>query len=132
LLPFGQQPNGRTYLAFKFHRKTTRTREAEKYGHGVRQRPKPITLPELEFSTRLIKLVVSFLTNKEVLVEGELSTPRGKATGVPQLFLYLYISDYTVTLRIRLAFFADDTYLHETEKYKHRVLSKLQSCAIVV
>jgi hypothetical protein len=25
LLPFGQQPNGRTYLAFKFHKNTTWT-----------------------------------------------------------------------------------------------------------
>jgi hypothetical protein len=42
-------------------------------------------LPELEFSTSLIKLIASFLTNRKfkVLVEGEFSTARELAAGVP-------------------------------------------------
>jgi hypothetical protein len=43
-------------------------------------------LSELAFSTRLIKLVASFLTNRkmEALVEGEFSTPRNIAARRPQ------------------------------------------------
>jgi hypothetical protein len=43
-------------------------------------------LSELKFSTSLIKLIASFLSNKKfkVSVEGELSSPRKIAAGVPQ------------------------------------------------
>jgi hypothetical protein len=43
-------------------------------------------LPELEFSTSLIKLISSFLIDRkfEVLVEGEFSTPRKIAARVPR------------------------------------------------
>jgi hypothetical protein len=45
-----------------------------------------IKWPELQFSARLIKLIASFLTTRKfkVLVEGEFSTPREVAGGVPQ------------------------------------------------
>jgi hypothetical protein len=40
----------------------------------------------LEFSTNLIKLIGTFLTNRKfsVSVEGEMSTPREMQAGVPQ------------------------------------------------
>jgi retron-type reverse transcriptase len=43
-------------------------------------------LRELEFSTRLIKLIAPFLTNRQfkVLVEGEFYTPKEIPAGVPQ------------------------------------------------
>jgi hypothetical protein len=43
-------------------------------------------LSELEFSTSLITLIASFLTNRKfkVLVEGEFSTSREIAAGLPQ------------------------------------------------
>jgi hypothetical protein len=43
-------------------------------------------LSELEFSTSLIKLIASFLTDRKfkVLVENEFSTPKEMAAGVPQ------------------------------------------------
>jgi hypothetical protein len=43
-------------------------------------------LSELKFSTSLIKLIASFLSDKklEVLVEGEFSTPRKIMAGVTQ------------------------------------------------
>jgi hypothetical protein len=43
-------------------------------------------LLELAFSTSLIELITSFLTNRKFkfFVEGEFSTPRNIAAGVPQ------------------------------------------------
>jgi hypothetical protein len=56
---------------------------------------------ELEYSTSFIKVIASFLTEREfeVLVEGEFSTPRKTAAGVPQgsvlalIFYRLYMND---------------------------------------
>jgi hypothetical protein len=72
---------------------------------------------ELEFSTSLIKLIASFLTDRKfkVFIEGEFSTPRKIAAGVPQgsvltVILYrLYINDALAAPGTYLALFADDT-----------------------
>jgi retron-type reverse transcriptase len=58
-------------------------------------------LPKLEFSTSLIKLIGSFLSQRKfrVSVEGEMSTPRVMQAGVPQgsvlspTLFNLYIND---------------------------------------
>jgi hypothetical protein len=91
-------------------------------------------LSELQFSTSLIKLIASFLTNREykVSVEGELSSPRKVAAGLPQGFvlapvLYsLYINDAPAAPGIHLALFEDDTCVYATEKHERRLLNKLQ------
>jgi hypothetical protein len=58
-------------------------------------------LSELKFSASLIKLIASFLSNRKfkVSVEGELSSPRKIAAGVPQgsvLAPVLYINIYNM------------------------------------
>jgi hypothetical protein len=65
-------------------------------------------LSELQFSTSLIELSASFLTDEkfEVLVEGEFSTPRQIAAGVPQgsilapILCSLYINDNPAVGRV--------------------------------
>jgi hypothetical protein len=91
-------------------------------------------LSESAFSTSLIKLVASFLHNRtfKVLVEGEFSTPRNIAAGVPQgsvlasILYSLFINDAPAAPGTHLALFADDTCIYATEKHERRVLSKLQ------
>jgi hypothetical protein len=91
-------------------------------------------LSELQFSISLIKPIASFLTNRKfkVSVEGELSSPRKVAAGVPQSsvlapVLYgLYINDAPAAPGIHLALFADNTGIYATEKHARRVLTKLQ------
>jgi hypothetical protein len=91
-------------------------------------------LSELQFSTSLVKLIASFLTNRrfKVSVEGELSSTRNVAAEVPQgsvlaTILYsLYINDATVAPGTHLALFADDTCIYATEKHDRRVFNKLQ------
>jgi hypothetical protein len=88
----------------------------------------------LQFTISLIKLIASFLTNRKfkVSVEGELSSPRKVAAGVPQCsvlapILYsLYINDAPAAPGIHLALFSDDTCVYATGKHERRVLSKLQ------
>jgi hypothetical protein len=68
-------------------------------------------LSKLQFSINLIKLISSFLSqrNFKVSVEGEMSTPKCMQTGVPQnsilsLTLYnLYINDTTPNLLCKLS-----------------------------
>jgi hypothetical protein len=70
-------------------------------------------LSELKFSLSLIKLISSFLSQRQVIVsaEGEMSTPRDIQAGVPQgsvLFhtLYnLYINDTPQTPGVHLGLF---------------------------
>jgi hypothetical protein len=58
-------------------------------------------LSKLQFSTSIVKMIVSFLTNRKLRVstEGELSSPRKIAAGVPQgsvlapVLYSLYIND---------------------------------------
>jgi hypothetical protein len=74
-------------------------------------------LSELEFSTSLIKLIVSLLTNRKFkfLVEGEFSTPRETEVRVPQgsvlapVLYSLYINDAPAAPGTQLALFAHDT-----------------------
>jgi hypothetical protein len=91
-------------------------------------------LSELDFSTSLIKLIASFLTDRnfKVFVEGEFSTPREIATGVPQgsvlvpVLYSLYINDASAAPVTHLALFADDTCTYAPEKHERHVLYKLQ------
>jgi hypothetical protein len=88
-------------------------------------------LSEFEFSTSLIKLIASFLTDRkfEVLVEGEFSTPRKITSGVRQgsvlasVLYSLCINDAPVAPGTHLVLFADNTFICATEKH---VLCKLQ------
>jgi hypothetical protein len=91
-------------------------------------------LSELEFSTSLIKLISSFLSQRKssVSLEGEMSTPREIQAGVPQgsvLFptLYnIYINDAPQIPGVYLALFADDTCLYATDRNEGFVVRKLQ------
>jgi hypothetical protein len=90
-------------------------------------------LSKLEFSTSLIKLIGSFLsqTTFKVSVEGEMSTPRKMRAGVPQgsvlsptLYNMYYINDAPQTSGDYLALFADDTCLHATDRKEGRKLQR--------
>jgi hypothetical protein len=93
-------------------------------------------LSKLKFSTSLIKIISSFLSqrNFRVSVEGEMSTPKYMQTEVPQgsvlsLTLYnLYISDTAQTSVVNLALFADDTSLYATDS-KEGCFEKDPACA---
>jgi hypothetical protein len=97
-------------------------------------------LSELQFSISLIKLIASFLTNRKFKnsVEGELSSPRKVAAGMPQgsvlaqVLYSLYINDAPAAPGIHLALFADDTCVYATEKHERRVFNKLQRGLIAV
>jgi hypothetical protein len=77
-------------------------------------------LSELEFSTSLVKLIASFLTDRkfEVLAEGEFCTPRKIAAGVPQgsvpapILYSLYTDDALAASGTHLALFVDDTCIY--------------------
>jgi hypothetical protein len=79
-------------------------------------------LSTIKFSTNLIKLISSFLSQRKlrVSVESELSTPRDIKAGVPQdsilspTLYNLYINDTPQTISVNLALFADDTSLYAT------------------
>jgi hypothetical protein len=94
----------------------------------------PYKLSELEFLTSLIKQIASFLTERKfkVLVEGEFSTPRKIAAGIPQgsvlapVLYSLYINDAAAAPGTHLALFTDDTRIYATEKHERHVLYKLQ------
>jgi hypothetical protein len=81
-------------------------------------------LSTMEFSTNLIKLIGSFLSQRKfrVSVEGEMITPRDIKAGVPQdsvlppTLYNLYINDTPQTTGVNLALFADDTSLYATER----------------
>jgi hypothetical protein len=74
-------------------------------------------LPELEFSTSLIKLSASFPTDRKfkVLVDGEFSMLRKIVARVPQgsvlapVLYNIYINDAPVAPVTHLALFADNT-----------------------
>jgi hypothetical protein len=91
-------------------------------------------LSELKFSISLIKLISSFLSQKEfrVSIEGELSTPRDILAWVPQgsvLFptlCGLYINETSQTPGVYLGLFADDTCIYGTDYKEGYVLRKLQ------
>jgi retron-type reverse transcriptase len=93
-------------------------------------------LSKLEFSTSLIKLIGSSLSQRKfrVSVEGEMSTPREMRAGVPQgsvLFPTLhnmYINDAPPpqTTGVYVALFTDDTCLYATDRKEGFVVRKLQ------
>jgi hypothetical protein len=91
-------------------------------------------LSELEFSTSLIKLISSVLSQRKfsVSVEGEMSAPREMRAGVPQgsvlspTLYSMYINDAPQTPGVYLALFADDTCLYATGREEGFVVGKLQ------
>jgi hypothetical protein len=78
----------------------------------------------LEFSTSLVRLVISFLSQSKfsVLVEGEKSAPREVQASVPQgsvlppALYSIYINDAPQHPGVHLAFFADDTCLYAKDR----------------
>jgi hypothetical protein len=91
-------------------------------------------LAKLKFSNNLIKLISSFLSQRQfrVSVEGKLSTPRYMQAGVPQgsvlspTLYNLYINDTSQTPGVYLGLFADDTCLYATDRKEGYVLRKIQ------
>jgi hypothetical protein len=91
-------------------------------------------LSELEFSTSLIKLTASFLTDRKfkVFLEGEFSKQRKIAAWVPQgsvlaqILYSLFIKEASAAPGTHLALFANDTCICATEKGERRVLCKPQ------
>jgi hypothetical protein len=91
-------------------------------------------LSKLQFSTNLIKLISSFLSqrNFRVSVEGEMSTPRYMQARMPQgsvlspTLYYLYINDTPQTPGVNLALFAGDSCIYATDRKEGYVLRKLQ------
>jgi hypothetical protein len=83
-------------------------------------------LSELQFSTSIVKMIASFLTNRKfrVSIEGELFSPWKIAAGVPQdsilapVLYSLYINDAPEAPGTKLALFADDTCIYATEKHE--------------
>jgi hypothetical protein len=91
-------------------------------------------LSKMHFSTSLIKLISSFLSNRKfrISVEGEMSTPREIQAGVPQgsvlspTLYSFYINDAPQNPGVYLALFADDTCIYCTDRKVGYVLRKLQ------
>jgi len=90
-------------------------------------------ISKLHFSSSLFKLSSSFLsnTNFRVMIEGEFSTSRDKKEGVPQgsvlahILYSLYLNDTPQIPGVYLPLFADDTYIHTTDRKEGYVLKKL-------
>jgi hypothetical protein len=97
----------------------------------------------LEFSTSLIKLIGSFLSQRKfsVSVEGEINTPSEITTPreiraeVPQdsvlshILCNMYINNSAPqTSGVYLALFADDTSLYATDSKEDFVVRKFQRC----
>jgi hypothetical protein len=84
--------------------------------------------------TSLIKLIATFLTNRKFkfLVEGEFSTSKNIAAGMPQgsiltpVLYSLYINDAPAAPGTHFTLFADDTCIYATEKHELPVPFKSQ------
>jgi hypothetical protein len=93
-------------------------------------------LYKLQFSTSLIMLISSFLSQQKfrVFVEGEMSMPGYMQAGVPQgsvlspTLYNLYINDTHQTSSVNLALFADDACLYMTDRKEVYVPRKIQRC----
>jgi hypothetical protein len=91
-------------------------------------------LPEIKFSTSLIKLISSCLSQRKfrVSVDFENYTPRYMQAGIPQgsvlspILHNLYINDTPETYGVNLALFADENCLYATERKEVFVLRKIQ------
>jgi hypothetical protein len=87
---------------------------------------------KLQFSTNLIKLIGSFLSQRifTVTVEGEMSTPRLMQARVPPVLyptlFYLHTNDGPQTRGVHLALIADDTCLYATDWKEGFVVRQLQ------
>jgi hypothetical protein len=87
-------------------------------------------LLELKFSIRLIKLIISILSQRQfgVSVEGEIPTPRDIQAGVPQGSVLsptsyrLYINNTSQTPGVYLGLFADDTCIYATDRKEDYIL----------
>jgi hypothetical protein len=84
-------------------------------------------LLKLNFSTRIIKLISSFLLQRKfrVSVECEMSMARCMQAGVPQGSI-LFPTLYNKIIGVNLALFVDDTCLYATERKECYVLRKVQ------
>jgi hypothetical protein len=102
-------------------------------------RPTIHKLSEIQFPISLIKLIAYFLNNRnlKLSVEGELSSPRNVAAGLPQgsvlapVLYALYINDAPAAPGIHLALITDDTCIYATEKHELRVLNKFQRVSLL-
>jgi hypothetical protein len=93
-------------------------------------------LSKFEFSSSLMKLIISFLSLRQLnnSVEGEMSEPRKMRAGVSQvsaLFrtLYnVYMNNTSQTPCVYLALFVDDTCLYATDRKEGFVCRNIQRC----
>jgi hypothetical protein len=86
-------------------------------------------LSELKFSSTLIKLISSFLSQRKfrISVEDEMSTPRDIQQGYHKVpFCPHTVHDTPQTPSVYLGLFADDTCIYATDREEGYVLSKLQ------
>jgi hypothetical protein len=91
-------------------------------------------LSKLEFSTNLINLLGSFLSQRKfrVSVGGQMSTPRVMQAGMPQgsvlspTLFNICINDAPQTRGVHLALFADVTCLYATDRKEGFIVIKLQ------
>jgi retron-type reverse transcriptase len=90
-------------------------------------------MSKFEFSTHLIQLISSFLSERKfrVSVEGKMSTPREMQAGVPQgsvlspTLYNIYVNDPPQTRGVHLALFADDACLYATDCKEDFIVRKL-------
>jgi hypothetical protein len=91
-------------------------------------------LSKLEFSSSLMKLVISFLSQRKFSVseEGEMSTPREMQAGLPQgsvlspTLYSMYVNNAPQTHGVHPALLADDNCLYVTDRKEGFVLRNLQ------
>jgi hypothetical protein len=91
-------------------------------------------LSKFEFSSTLIQLISSFLSERKfrVSVEGEMSTLREMTAGVPQGSVFsptlynIYVNDPPQTPGVYLALFEDDTCLYATDRKEGFIVRKPQ------
>jgi hypothetical protein len=105
--------------------------------NAIERRETKISNSKFHFSSSLIKHISLLLSNRKlrVMAESELSTPRDKQAGVPQISvlsptLYsLYIYDAPQTPGVYLVLFADDTCLCIQQIAKWILFS--ENCSVV-
>jgi hypothetical protein len=91
-------------------------------------------MTKFDFSTRLIQLISSFLSERKFRdsVEGEMFTPRDMQAGVPHgsvlspTLYNIYVNDLPQPQGVHYALFADDTCLYATDRIQGFILRNLQ------